>query len=65
MTCGAVGVIRLAKILKTLEEVNHFQCEKETVEFIHGMLHVSKLSNEEIIKEVLEVHTVVESVTTK
>lgn len=65
MTCGTVGVIRLSKILKTLEEKHNFECNEDTVKFIHDMLHVSKLSNEQIVKEVLEVHTVVEAVTTK
>jgi hypothetical protein len=64
MTCGVVGVIRLASILKELEEIN-FHCEKETVEMIHGMIHVSKLTNKQIVKEVLEIHTFVDAVAVK
>jgi len=61
MTCNMIGLIRLASILKALKEENHFECEGETVELIHGLLHTSKLSNKQIIKEVLEVHTIVEA----
>jgi hypothetical protein len=65
MTCGTIGLIRLASILKTLKDENHFECGPDTVKFVHEMLHVSKLSNKQIIKEVLEIHTVVEAVAVK
>lgn len=51
------GIIRLASILKALNDIHHFQCNEDTVKTIIGFVHASDLSNDEIVQEVLEAHS--------
>ena len=44
---------RGVKILNALENENHFKCDKESMQLIGLLCTFSKLSNEDIQKEIL------------
>jgi hypothetical protein len=57
---GTLVVPRTHQIIRMLQNYHRrdFSKDKEMIQFVMGMVLVSQLSNEEIVKEVLEVDAI-------